>query len=465
VAGTFVYTPAAGTVLKAGVQILSVTFTPTDSIDYTTATSTVSITVNTAATPVINWATPAAITYGTALSAAQLNATSSVAGTFVYTPAAGTVLKAGVQTLSVTFTPTDSVDYTTATSTVSITVKQASPVIGWANPAAITYGTALGAAQLDATSSVAGTFVYTPAAGTVLRAGVQILSVTFTPTDSIDYTTATSSISITVKAATPVINWATPAAITYGTALSATQLDATSSVAGTFVYSPAAGAVLAVGSQTLSVTLTPTDTTDYTTAAQTVTLTVSAGTATLSISATSVGFGNVALNTPATQDVTLSSTGTAPVTVNSGTVTGTSFSLSAPALPATLTPGQTLTLAVQFDPTSTGAATGQLTITSTSSTNGTALIPLTGTGIAASYSVDLSWDAPSSSPDPVAGYNVYRSPSGSSMYQLLNSTVDSQVTYVDATVEDGQTYDYIVESVDSSGNQSVPTSPIAVTIP
>jgi hypothetical protein len=51
------------------------------------------------------------------------------------------------------------------------------------------------------------------------------------------------------------------------------------------------------------------------------------------------------------------------------------------------------------------------------------------------------------------------------MYQLLNSTVDSQVTYVDATVEDGQTYDYIVESVDSSGNQSVPTSPIAVTIP
>jgi hypothetical protein len=465
VAGTFVYTPAAGTVLKAGVQILSVTFTPTDSIDYTTATSTVSITVNTAATPVINWATPAAITYGTALSAAQLNATSSVAGTFVYTPAAGTVLKAGVQTLSVTFTPTDSVDYTTATSTVSITVKQASPVIGWANPAAITYGTALGAAQLDATSSVAGTFVYTPAAGTVLKAGVQILSVTFTPTDSIDYTTATSSISITVKAATPVINWATPAAITYGTALSATQLDATSSVAGTFVYSPAAGAVLAVGSQTLSVTLTPTDTTDYTTAAQTVTLTVSAGTATLSISATSVGFGNVALNTPATQDVTLSSTGTAPVTVNSGTVTGTSFSLSAPALPATLTPGQTLTLAVQFDPTSTGAATGQLTITSTSSTNGTALIPLTGTGIAASYSVDLSWDAPSSSPDPVAGYNVYRSPSGSSMYQLLNSTVDSQVTYVDATVEDGQTYDYIVESVDSSGNQSVPTSPIAVTIP
>ena len=465
VAGAFVYSPAAGTVLKPGVQTLSVTFTPADSIDYTMATSTVSITVNNASTPVITWAPPAAITYGTALSAAQLDATASVAGAFVYTPPAGTVLKAGVQTLSVTFTPTDSIDYTTVTSSVPITVKQAMPSVSWAAPAAITYGTALSATQLDATASVAGAFVYSPPAGTVLKAGVQTLSVTFTPTDSVDYATATSSVPITVNAATPVINWPTPSAITYGTTLSATQLDATSTIPGTFVYSPAAGTVLAVGSQILSVTFTPTDTADYTTATKTVTLTVNAGTATLSISAASLGFGNVVLNTPATQDVTLSSTGTAPVTVNSATVAGAAFSLSAPTLPATLTPGQTLILAVQFDPAAVGAATGQLTITSTSSTNGTALIPLTGTGIAASYAVDLSWDAPVNSPDPVVGYNVYRAPSGSSTYQLLNSTVDSQVTYVDATVEDGQIYDYIVESVDSSGVQSVPTSPLAVTIP
>ena len=61
------------------------------------------------ATPAITWPAPAAITYGTALSATQLNATAGGgAGTFVYTPAAGTVLNAGAaQTLSVTFTPTD----------------------------------------------------------------------------------------------------------------------------------------------------------------------------------------------------------------------------------------------------------------------------------------------------------------------------------------------------------------------
>lgn len=78
------------------------------------------------ASPVITWANPAAITYGTALSAAQLNATASVPGTFAYSPAAGTILAVGTQTLGVTFTPTDGVDYTTATKNVSLTVNQAS---------------------------------------------------------------------------------------------------------------------------------------------------------------------------------------------------------------------------------------------------------------------------------------------------------------------------------------------------
>ena len=177
--------------LTAGSQTLSVTFTPTDSTDYTTATATVQLTVN-KATPAITWATPAAIPYGTALSATQLNASSTVAGTLRLHAGSGNRLSAGSQTLSVTFTPTDSGDYTTATATVTLTVNKATPAITWATPAAITYGTALSAAQLNASSTVAGTFVYTPAAGTVLTAGSQTLSVTFTPTDSTDYNTATA---------------------------------------------------------------------------------------------------------------------------------------------------------------------------------------------------------------------------------------------------------------------------------
>jgi hypothetical protein len=273
VAGTFVYTPAAGTVLAAGTQTLSVTFTPTNTTDYNTVTATVSLTVNQTVSA-ITWAAPAAITYGTALSATQLDATASVAGTFVYTPAAGTVLAAGTQTLSVTFTPTNTTDYTTTTATVSLTVNQATSAITWATPAAITYGTALSATQLYATASVAGTFVYTPVAGTVLAAGSQTLSVTFTPTNATDYTTATATVTLTVNDANPEITWAAPAAITYGTALSATQLDATASVAGTFVYTPAAGTVLAAGTQTLSVTFMPTNTADYATVTAAVTLNV-----------------------------------------------------------------------------------------------------------------------------------------------------------------------------------------------
>ena len=85
---------------------------------------------------------------------------------------------------------------------VTINVQKAIPVLTWANPADITYGTALDATQLDATASVPGTFVYTPAPGTVLSAGAgQTLSVTFTPTDTVDYTSVTATATINVSQA------------------------------------------------------------------------------------------------------------------------------------------------------------------------------------------------------------------------------------------------------------------------
>jgi hypothetical protein len=276
IAGSFVYTPAAGAILNAGAaQTLSVTFTPNDAGNYATATKTVALNVL-KATPVVTWPAPADITYGTALGAAQLNATANVAGTFVYDPPAGTVLPAGVERiLSVTFTPADAANYAPATATVFVTVLRASPPVSWTAPADITYGTPLGAAQLSATSTVPGTFAYSPAAGTILNAGAaQTLSVTFTPADSANYSTKTASVPITVVAATPDITWPAPADITYGTALGAAQLNATSTVPGTFAYSPAAGTILDAGSRSLAVTFTPTDAANYAARTATVTLTV-----------------------------------------------------------------------------------------------------------------------------------------------------------------------------------------------
>jgi pilus assembly protein CpaE len=180
-------------------------------------------------TPTIAWPTPAPIVYGTALSATELNATASVPGTFVYTHAAGEVLAAGTDTLSVIFTPTDAVNYTTAHAAVSLIVTKGTPAITWPTPAAIAYGAALSAAELNAKASVSGTFVYTPAAGEVLAAGTHMLAVTFTPTDAVNYTTAHAAVSLTVTKETPVIAGPTPAAIgSEGATLSAAELDAKS---------------------------------------------------------------------------------------------------------------------------------------------------------------------------------------------------------------------------------------------
>ena len=229
------------------------------------------------ALPVISWPAPADLPYGKALNGVQLNATANTAGTFAYSPAAGTVLAAGSQTLSVTFTPTNASVYVAATATVTLTVNPATPGVSWSAPAAIPYGTALSATQLDASSPIAGTFAYSPAAGAILTAGWQTLSVTFTPTDATDYNSATATVKLDVSAAKPAITWATPAPIASGTALSATQLNASSPPAGTFVYTPASGTVLAPGAHILSVAFTPADSTDYTTATGTVTELVGPG--------------------------------------------------------------------------------------------------------------------------------------------------------------------------------------------
>ena len=319
-AGTFVYATPIGTVLGAGTQTLSLTFTPTDSTDYATATKSVQLVVN-KATPTITWATPATITYGTALSVTQLDASTSVAGTFVYTSPIGTVLGAGTQTLSVTFTPTDATDYTTSTQTVQLVVNKATPTVTWATPSAITYGTALSRRlQLNASAPVAGTFVYGPAVGTVLAAGTQTLSVTFIPNDSIDYNAVTQTVPLVVNKATPIVIWNNLGAITYGTPLSSTQLNAHATVLGTFAYSPAAGTILGTGTQTLSTTFTPTDTTNYTTTTQTAQLLVNNADLTNSTS--------VFVLSP-NASVALSLTGSAQLNMASGSVNVASSSSSA----------------------------------------------------------------------------------------------------------------------------------------
>jgi Abnormal spindle-like microcephaly-assoc'd, ASPM-SPD-2-Hydin len=186
---------------------------------------------------------------------------------------------------------------------------------------------------------------------------------------------------------------------------------------------------------------------------------------TLSVDASAIDFGNVNLNSPSTQSLTLTSTGSISVTVSSATVSGAGFSVSGASFPLTLAPNQSAALSVQFDPTAAGAASGMLSLTSNSSTTASTAISLIGTGGSSAYQVNLTWNAPDNSSDPVAGYNVYRAPNGSTSYELLNSSMVTQTTYSDSTVTDNQTYSYYVESVDASGNSSPPSSTSSINVP
>lgn len=185
------------TYTNAGTYTVSLTATNAYGNDVETKTN--YITIN-KATPVINWDNPSSITYGTALSSTQLNAQASVNGNYVYTPSGG-ILSAGNHVLHVDFTPEDSNNYNDVSKNVTLTINKASTSITWENPDNIVYGTALDENQLNAVASIDGQITYNPIEGTVLNVGTHILSCTFAPTDSTNYTGSSKSVNITVTSA------------------------------------------------------------------------------------------------------------------------------------------------------------------------------------------------------------------------------------------------------------------------
>ena len=345
VAGTFAFTTPS-TVPNAGTAAQSVTFTPTDTTNYNTVTGTVDVTVNPAPLTVIaddksriygsanppltisysgfvngdtaaslttqpmaattattespigtypitvsggvsgnytftsvagtltitkadptvsTWPTASAITYGQTLASSTLTGGSaSVAGTFAFTtptiaPDAGTAAQ------SVTFTPTDTMNYNTVTGTADVTVNKADPTVStWPTASAITYGQTLASSTLTGGSaSIPGSFAFTSPA-TVPDAGTAAQSVTFTPADTTNYNTVTGSINVTVAKADPIITtWPAASAITYGQTLAASTLTGgTASVAGSFAFTTP-GTVPNAGTAAHDVTFTPTDTANY----------------------------------------------------------------------------------------------------------------------------------------------------------------------------------------------------------
>jgi hypothetical protein len=205
--------------LSAGMDTLLVTYTPdtTSSSTYNSASGSVSVSVQ--GYPIITWPTPAAITYGTALSTTQLDATASVAGSFTYVPSSGTVLNAGSQTLGATFKPTDTTDYLPVSGSVTLVVNKASQVITFTGlPASATYGAA-GPYTLNSTGGASGNAVTYAVTGPASIAG-SILTIIGAGTVTV---TASQAGNTNYMAATPVSQ-----TILVGKAASTTVLGAAS---------------------------------------------------------------------------------------------------------------------------------------------------------------------------------------------------------------------------------------------
>ncbi len=399
--GAFEYNPTNGAVLNVGTNLLSVVFTPANTNNYISPiTNTVSVVVN-QATPTITWTNPAAITYGTALSSTQLNATSDAAGSFTYSPSNGAVLNVGTNTLTTVFTADDSTNYVSPlTNTVSVVVNQATPMITWTNPAAITYGTALSSTQLNATSSVAGTFTYSPTNGAVLNAGTNTLTAVFTATDSTNFVSpVTNNVSLVVNKATQTIT---------GVAATVTKTvgDASYSVGGTV----GSGLPLAYSSSTPGVA-----TVDATSGAVTI---VAPGSTTITVS--QAGNSNYEAATSVTQVLTVNAATTPAEDYLAGFgLTGTNAALTADP------DGDGLSNAQEFAFGAVPNVAGSLPIT-TSNTGGTLKMVFLGRTNGVTYNVltytNLKVAAVSTNPPTESATQPTNRPTG---YKQYEATVDS----------------------------------------
>jgi hypothetical protein len=186
------------------------------------------------------------------------------------------------------------------------------------------------------------------------------------------------------------------------------------------------------------------------------------GNAKITATPSSLVFGNSALNTTLTQTVKISNTGSAAATITQDAVTGTGFSTGL-TTPLTLGAGQSVSATVVFTPTTSGALSGSLSLSS----NGASLltIPLSGTGITpVAHSVDISWAASLAS--ALQGYNVYRGATSGGPYSRISALLsNTTLAFNDTSVVSGHHYVYVVTDVNTSGVESAASNEVAVTVP
>jgi Abnormal spindle-like microcephaly-assoc'd, ASPM-SPD-2-Hydin len=181
----------------------------------------------------------------------------------------------------------------------------------------------------------------------------------------------------------------------------------------------------------------------------------------LSPNVSNLNFGNVNVSSSGSQNVTLTNAGNSNVTISQVMVSGAGFNAGG-ATGLILSPGQTTVVNVTFTPSSSGAASGSVSVSS-NATNSPAKIGLTGTGVTPiAHSVSLSW---SDGDTTVTGYNAYVASVSGGPYSRLTSSPVAGTSYVDSSVQSGRTYYYVVTAMDSTNQESTYSSEIAAIVP
>ncbi len=490
----------------------------------------------TKAMPVITWSQPAAVTAGTVLGTAQLNATATPSGgTFVYSPASGTTLSTvGTTNLSVTYTPADSANYENATAQQALTVNPPAPAISGATTATATVGTAF-SYQITASNSptsytatglpaglsvntttglISGTpttagsptvaLTATNAGGTsatvnlVLSVGPKALTVagvtvankvydgttvavpsftsatlnglmtgetqvnlvttgataafadektgtgkvvaiaglTLSGANAANYTVTQPSATADITKAVPVITWSQPAPVISGTVLSGTQLNATAVPSGgTFVYNPPSGtAINSVGSVTLSVSYTPSDTANYSTTTAQRAITVTAPVPVI----TSAGSVGASVGTPFTYQTTATNSPTSYGAT--GLASWMSFNSTSGVLSGT--PTTTGTTTVSLTASNSGGSSAAVALTVNVAAQGQVITfnpPVTKTFGDASFAVSATSDSGlpvtisvASGPATISGGMVTLTGAGT---VVLRATADSSAQFAAAMLD------------------------------
>ena len=165
------------------------------------------------------------------------------------------------------------------------------------------------------------------------------------------------------------------------------------------------------------------------------------------------------ITAPPAASITISPTSASLVSNGTQQFTATVSGSSNPAVTWSATGGTVSTSGLYTAPNSAGTYT--VTVTSTANPSASAAATVT-VAAPVQHTVTLSWAASTAT---VSGYNIYRGTVSGGPYTQINTALDATTSYVDSTVQSGQTYYYVTTAVSAAGVESAYSNQAVAIVP